>query len=161
MGTADVIERLDDILRRLAAAEWRERDGIKAELAALLGGDPAPSVLEHLRTARKGLKLEVRWEVDEVLEELEPEPEPEAEEEEVEEEPYDPTKPPTMADLTPVYQDPRGMALFKHKRAERFFATQMNPQTGQMQLFELHPTEYEQLKQRLQGSPFWVLGSGQ
>jgi hypothetical protein len=29
-----------------------------------------------------------------------------------------------------------------------------------MQMFELHPQEYEQLKQRLANSPFWVPGAG-
>ena len=65
-----------------------------------------------------------------------------------------------MADLTPIYEDPRGLAVFKHKLADRYFASEVHPQTGQVQMFELHPEQFEQLKTQLAGSPFWILGSG-
>ena len=75
-----------------------------------------------------------------------------------EEEP-DPNAPLTAADLDMVYDDPRGLMLHKSKVGERWFATQVDPRTGQPQTFELHAHELEQLKAQLQGSPFWRLGS--
>ncbi|TVQ94421.1 MAG: hypothetical protein EA397_01765 [Deltaproteobacteria bacterium] len=65
-----------------------------------------------------------------------------------------------MSDLDVVYDDPRGLMVYKHKTADRWFAVQPDPRTGQPQMFELHPTEVQQLKAQLKGSPYWVLGAG-
>ncbi|HHO54592.1 MAG TPA: hypothetical protein ENK18_27885 [Deltaproteobacteria bacterium] len=59
-----------------------------------------------------------------------------------------------------VYNDPRGLVLHKTKTGDRWIATQRDPRTGQPQSFELHPTEVDQLKAQLQGSPYWVIGAG-
>ena len=60
---------LDEVIDRLRSAHWKERDAIKAELiaAAQAVGDVA-RVVEHLEAAKKSLNLELRWELDEVLE---------------------------------------------------------------------------------------------
>jgi len=157
------VQRMDPFIEQLKNASFSEREAIKASLvqAAEQIGDP-PRVIDYLEHAKKSLpSLELRWEVDEVIEAITPPPEPEpAEEEEEEEAPADPNAPLSSADLDLVYDDPRGLLLHKAKKADRWFATQRNPQTGQPQTFELHPQEVEQLKQQLAGSPYWVLGSG-
>ena len=65
-----------------------------------------------------------------------------------------------MSDLDMVYDDPRGLQLYKHKKQERWFAVQADPMSGQPRMFELHPSEVTQLRAQLQGSPYWVLGAG-
>ena len=162
MDTAEVIEKLDEVLARLRSSHWKERDGIKSELLEIARAAPSlPRVTEHLEQARKSLSLEERWEVDEVLEALEPEPEPEPEAEAEAEEEVDPNRPLSMSDLDLVYDDPRGFQLYRARRGpERWFAMQRDPRTGQPQTFELQEQELTQLKAQLQGSPYWVLGAG-
>lgn len=159
------LDALTAIMERLGKASDDEVDAIKAELqAAAEAFDDRTRAIDHLEHTKKDLNsLELRWEVDEVIEAVTPPPEPEEPEEEEEgEEPGedDPDKPLSAADLDLVYDDPRGLLVYKHKRAERWFLTQVNPYTGQPQTAELHPQEVEQLKQKLAGSPYWVLGSG-
>lgn len=152
-------EAIDALVARLGKASWKERDPIKAELEKLAATFPdRKSVLEHLEQSKKAIQdLEARWEVDEVIERLTPPPTPK---EAPKEEPPDPNRPLTAADLNVVYDDPRGFMLHKTKVGERWFATQVDPRTGQPQTFELRPQEVTQLKQQLQGSPYWLLGAG-
>lgn len=158
-GAGELQAAVDALLARLKAAGWKERDAVKEELLAFTTSGDTAAIRELLDAKRMSLPLEVRWEVDEVLEatevKAEPEPEPEPEEEE-----EDPNRPLTAADLDLVYDDPRGLMLYKHKRSDAWFATQVDPRSGQPQTFQLHPSEVEQLKTQLANSPYWVLGSG-
>ncbi|MFT7517880.1 MAG: hypothetical protein ACI9MC_000004 [Kiritimatiellia bacterium] len=167
MGTFVEQAQVEVILARFAQVGWKERDGVKAELiAACTPISNKSSLFEFFEEAKKTMKLDLRWELDEVIEALQPVPEPEEDEEEeeaveeVEEEPADPNVPLQMSDLNMVYDDPRGLVVYKHRTSERWFAAQPDPATGQPRMFELHPTEVEQLKQQLAGSPYWMLGSG-
>jgi len=158
------VQSLEPLIEQLKTASFSEREAVKAQMveAANAVGDHV-RVIDFLEHAKKGLpKLELRWEVDEVIEAITPEPEPEPAEEveEAPEAPADPNAPLSAADLDLVYDDPRGLLLHKAKVGDRWFATQQNPQTGQPQTFELHPQEIAQLKQQLAGSPYWVLGAG-
>lgn len=157
---SDGVQALDGLVQRLAAAGWKERDAIKAELIAVAGSIERGTAVARLEDLKKDLVLEVRWEIDEVIDALAPPPAAPEPESEPEEEPEDPNRPLSAADLKLVYDDPRGFTLHKHKTADRWFATQRDPRTGQPQTFELHPQEIEQLKKQLTGSPYWVLGSG-
>ncbi|MEZ4238942.1 MAG: hypothetical protein R3F59_22880 [Myxococcota bacterium] len=150
---------MDELIGALARASWKERDPIKAQLKERAEGfADRKGVLEHLEAAKRELEeLEVRWEVDEVIEALTPPPAPKEPEPE---EAADPNRPLTAADLNVVYDDPRGLVIHKTKVGERWFATQRDPRTGQPQTFELRPEEVSQLKTQLAGSPYWVLGAG-
>ena len=156
------------LVDELAAAGWKERDAVRERLAAAAAAEAdRVGVEEFLGGLRKGLELEVRWEIDEVLEGLQPEPEPEPEPEpdaepegDEEAQTDDPNRPLTAADLELVYDDPRGLQLFKSKRDDRWFATQPHPVTGQPQLYPLYPQEVTALRTQLANSPYWVLGSG-
>jgi hypothetical protein len=153
-------EALDGLVARLAQAKWKERDPIKAELMELAASFPdRKAVLSHLESKKREIQdLEARWEVDEVIEKLTPPPAPKPAEEE--EKAADKNKPLSQADLTVVYDDPRGFLLHKTKVGDRWFATQRDPRSGQPQTFELRPEEIAQLKTQLAGSPYWVLGAG-
>lgn len=160
------MKTIDGLVARLRAADWKERDAIKAEMLVLATGPEGAPVREHLDTLRRGELLEIQWEIEEVLEKTSPpkpvaavappppapEPEPPAAPE--------PGRQLTSKDLTLVYDDPRGLLLHKAKVGDRWFATQVDPRTGQPQTFELHPQEITQLKAQLAGSPHWILGSG-
>lgn len=157
MGAAT--DGIDALVAKLVAANWKARDGVKAEMVALIQASDAPGpIREHLEGKLRDIQdLELRWEVQAVLEETKPPPAPVAAPE--------PPKPEekkklTQADLTLVYDDPRGLLLHKTKVGERWFATQTDPRTGQPQTFELRPQEVAQLKQQLAGSPYWLLGAG-
>jgi hypothetical protein len=158
MQQVDLFAEIDALVARLGAADWKARETIKAELLALAQSQPDPKVLvPHLEGARKGLPLEARWEVDEVIESLAP---PAAPEPEPEPEPEDPNRPLRASDLTLVYDDPRGIRLHTAKKGTRWFLTQPDPYTGQSQMIELRAREIDSVKAQLQGSPYWVPGSG-
>jgi hypothetical protein len=147
---------LDEQIAALVAAGWRERDALKEALieqaAALPGRD---AVLKYMGEARDGVTdLEIRWELDEVVEALTPVPEAEPEPEE-EDEAED-----KASDFTLVYDDPRGLQLYRHKDGVQWVASQTNPQTGQPQSFAVPPEQLVQLQEQLRGSPYWVLGAG-
>ncbi len=153
---------LDPIIARLAAASWKERDAIKAELLAAAEGLDPSSVIDYLESSKRDISdLEVRWEIDEVIETLTPPPEPEEAVEDTEETPEDdPNRQLTAADLDLVYDDPRGFVLHRSKVGSRWFATQRDQRSGQPQTFELRAEEIDQLKGQLEGSPYWVIGAG-
>ncbi len=155
------LEALDAVLDRLAAASWKERESIKEELVALgQQFDDRSSVLSYLEAKTRGIDdLELRWEVEAVIETLTPPPEPEPEPEPPEEPPPS-DQPLSPSDLQLVYEDPRGLLLHKTKVGDRWFATQRDPRTGQPQTFELRDAEISQLKMQLMGSPYWVSGTG-
>ncbi|MCB9664079.1 MAG: hypothetical protein H6732_08185 [Alphaproteobacteria bacterium] len=162
----DVIARVDEIVGRLVAASWKEREAIKDELLAACRDGEGSEVVPHLEERRKTVPLEVRWEIDEVLEALAPPPAPpeEPEEEAAEELPPE-DEPPAdgrlrMSDLKEVYSDPRGIALFTDKPGKRWFLQQVDPYTGQPVMMELSPADVERVKAQLKGSPYWRLGSG-
>jgi len=166
MDDSQSIELLNEIIQRLGKAGWKERDPIKEELLQLLQrSERATALLETLDNLRRELTLEVRWEVDEVIEALRPaEPEvvdeEEEEEEPVDEKQEDPNQQLSMSDLVMVYDDPRGLVLYRAKVGERWFAAQPDPMTGRPRMFELRNEEITQLKQQLAGSPYWMMGTG-
>ncbi|MFT6142297.1 MAG: hypothetical protein ACJATT_000393 [Myxococcota bacterium] len=146
---------LDQQIAALVAAGWRERDALKEALVELAMALPdRDAVLKHIGEARDALTdLELRWELDEVVEALTPVPDAEPEPEEVEEEAKE-------SDFVLVYDDPRGLQLYRTKDGEQWVANQTNPQTGQPQSFAVPPEQLVQLKESLKGSPYWVLGAG-
>lgn len=147
-----------------ALRAFEDEDAIKDKLRDLLVGPHAAQAREAVESRLRGERLEVQWELEEVLEATAPKPvepatpPPAAEKPKADEPPEDPNKPLTAADLVPVYDDPRGLMLHKSKKGDRWFATQFDPRSGQPQTFELMPQEITQLKTQLAGSPYWLLG---
>lgn len=160
------MEHIDALIKELKDADDERQEAIKAELIAACQAEGGRAVRDHIESSSRSQVLLVQWELDEVLEATAPapvappEPEPEPTPEEPEPASEDTEKPLTAADLDMVYDDPRGLVLHRTKDGKRWFATQVNPQTGQPQTFELHPQEIDQIKAQLAGSPYWSLGSG-
>lgn len=158
------MEAVQTLIQKLRKASEAERTEIKQELIALIRGADGAQARESVEQGMKGELLEVKWELEEVLEETAPKkpapaPAPPPKEEAKEPEPPPGGKQISAADLQLMYDDPRGLMLYKTKVGERWFATQVDPRTGQPQTFELHPDEIRQVKAQLQNSPYWVLGS--
>lgn len=149
---------VDEILASLRKSDWRERDAIKERLVDVVSSKPKNEVVEYLEMRKRDQPLEVRWEIEEALEELFPAVPVEKEVEEEEE--VDPNRPLSMSDLTLVFDDPRGLMLYRAKVGDDWYASQVNPNTGQSQLFKITPDELAHLKTQLAGSPYWVLGAG-
>ena len=155
MTTQEVLEQADAIMGRLASAGWRERDGVKEELLSFARANEGTRELEsHLEECRKGFPLEVRWEIEEVLEALRPAPA--VEEEVVEEE-----EQAAPDEMQVIYDDPRGLVIQRSGDGTRFMVTQRDPYTGQPQTVEVPAAQFAQIKSQLRGSPYWVLGSGE
>jgi hypothetical protein len=163
------MQAIEALVERLRRADWKERDAVKTELTSVVRADPSGHAREALETLRRGELLEIQWEIEEVLDATAPpkpvaaptpaSPPPPAPEPPPAAEP-DPNRALTMKDLVTVYDDPRGLVLHRSKVGNRWFATQVDPYTGQPQTFELRPAEISQLKAQLAGSPYWVLGAG-
>jgi hypothetical protein len=156
------VEQLIATIRECAPDTTREPEleQAKAELLGLARGPDASRVRSLVEGALRGALLEVRWELEEVLEESDPnppapaaEPEPEPEEE--------PEQPAGGDDeLIKVYDDPRGLQLHATRDGARWFATQVDPDSGQPQTFELPPHQIAAVQQQLAGSPYWLISSG-
>lgn len=156
-----VLKQVDALVAELRKTRDEDRkEAISQELIELALGERGGHVRDHLDMVRREELLEVQWILEDVLEAVTPKaPEPPPEEAEPEEpEVEDPNRPLTAADLTLVYDDPRGLMLYKSKKGERWFATQVDPRSGQPQTFELHPEEIAGLRTQLAGSPYWLVG---
>lgn len=162
MGQEAWKDSLDQWIERLKTAPWRDRESVKEGLLQFSRDNLSERLKETLSASRKSLKLELRWEIDEILEALEPPEEPEAPAEEAPEEVEEPqdAAPLSMADLVPVYDDPRGLTLYTDKAGERWFATQMDPRSGRPATFEVPPHQVPQIRAQLMGSPYWLRKPG-
>ncbi len=154
------MQDIEDLVKALRTATLAGREDIKARLIALATGETGAHIRDALEHQKRGELLEVQWEIEEVLEAAAPKaPVPDA--------PPPPAEPPppanpqqiSMKDLVTVYDDPRGLLLHRTKVGERYFATQADPYTGQPQTFEIPAHEFNALKTKLAGSPYWVLGA--
>jgi len=152
------MHEIDQEVMRLVDASWDEREAAKAALLALaLAHSDRAAVCTRLEEVKRTIdSLEVRWELDEVIEALQPEPEPEPEPEEAEEEG---AQDDAESDFVLVYDDPRGLLLHKSRTGDRWLLTQPDPYTGQPATVPISPEQLSQVKAQLRGSPYWVLGA--
>jgi hypothetical protein len=151
------MDRLQELVSLLRTLDVDDRAGVKEELCALLRGPHGREVRDYLEKCVKNEVLELRWEIEEVLETVHPKPAPRAPEPPPKpvEEPA-PTRRIKPSDLVLVYDDPRGLMVHTTRDGARWFATQVDPRTRKPQTFELHPEEIEGLRAQLANSPHWV-----
>jgi hypothetical protein len=159
------VEEQIAIIRTCAPDTAREveLEAAKAALIALARGPDGGRVREHIDGALRGELLEVRWELEDVLEATAPAPpEPAPTQDEPDAGTDDSASDEDGADdeLVMVYDDPRGLVLHRTRDGTRWFATQVDPATGQPATFELPAHQIPAVQQQLAGSPYWVLGGG-
>ena len=150
------MKAVDALISRLRGTDDDdEREEIKSILVALSDGLGRGQLKEYVESALKDELLEVQWELEEVVEALSPpkqaapEPEPEPED--------DPTQRALRpSELELVYNDPRGLRLFKSTVDTRWVVSQIDPRVGQPVSYELPNEEVERIKQQLAGSPYWL-----
>jgi hypothetical protein len=152
------MELIETLIAQLRGTDDDDvRDEIKAQMVAFAQQNSKSDVRNYLERALKEELLEVQWEIEEVLESLAPPKTPQPEQEQ-EPEPVDD---PTSRALRPseielVYNDPRGLRLYKSKVDERWVVSQIDPRIGQPVTYELPGAEAEGIKAQLAGSPYWL-----
>ncbi len=158
------MEGIEEMIGEIQGGTQARREEIYAALEALCLSENSTEAISLIEKHARAQVLTIQWELEELIERCTPEPEPveevpEAEAEETpDEEAPDPNAPLTAADVELVYQDPRGLVLYRTKDGKRWLATQLDPRTGQPQSFEIPPHEVEEIKVQLANSPYWVLG---
>ena len=151
------MEVVDALIARLRSTDDDDvRDELKAEMVALGDTLGRSSLRGYVESALKEELLEVKWELEEVIEALAPpkkddEPEPEPE----------PVDDPTQRALRPseidlVYDDPRGLRIYKSKVDDRWVVSQIDPRVNQPVTYEIPGEEAEPIKTQLAGSPYWL-----
>lgn len=152
------MEAVDALISRLRGTDDDdEREEIKSSIVALSDGIGRSLLREHIENALKNELLEVQWELEDVIEALSP-PKQDAPEAETEPEPEDdPTQRPLRpSELDLVYNDPRGLRLFKSTVDTRWVVSQIDPRVGQPVSYEIPDEDVARIKQQLAGSPYWL-----
>jgi hypothetical protein len=162
------MEAIEEMILEIQGASPARQGEIYQSLEALCQGKTGTDVRSAIEKHARAQVLTIQWELEELLERSAPEPihvpEPEKEEEveaptdAQESSPIDPYAPLTDADVEVVFEDPKGLILHCTKDGKRWLATQVDPQSGEPQTFELQRQEIDQLKDQLANSPYWVLG---
>jgi len=150
------MEGIDALVKQLSTCAWKQREQVKKDLLREAQSHRDTSlVVTYLESAKREVDdLEIRWELDEVIEILSPPEEPE------EPPPDEEKEEPKASDFDLVYDDPRGLLLHRNKKGDQWLLTQPDPHTGQPTTVALPPDQVDQVKAQLKGSPYWVLGAG-
>ena len=144
-------EAIQDIIKKLYSASEEETENLKQQLISLVDTHGKANVVSFLETAKRSELLAVQWEIDEVLDVLNPP------KEESEEEIDDPsTRKLRMSELTLRYNDPRGVRLFESKVDTRWVIMQIDPRTGGLMQQELDEAQAKGICQQLAREPYWV-----
>ena len=149
------MEPIDALIARLRQTDDDDvRDEIKSEMISFAEQRSKSEVREYLESAMKEELLEVQWELEEVIEALMPPKKQEAPEPEPVDDPTTRALRPSEIEL--VYNDPRGIRLYKSKVDDRWVVSQIDPRIGQPVTYELPGTEAANIKAQLAGSPYWL-----
>lgn len=159
------MQAITEMIQEIQGASTARQAEIYAVLESRCKDKDKTEVRSQIEKQARAQVLTIQWELEELLERTapkaptppveNPETPPEAPEEKAAD---DPNKPLDPADVELVYEDPRGLVLHQSKDGKRWLATQLDPQTGQPQTFELEGQQIDQLKMDLAESPYWVLG---
>ena len=160
----DSVEAIQELIAEIQGADPSRQEEIYAALEAMCLGENSQDAMDQIEKQARSQVLTIQWALEELVERCTPETkevsEPAEEAPPTEEAPpqEDPNAPLTAADVDVVFQDPRGLILYRTKDGKRWLATQVDPRTGQPQSFEIPPHEVADLKLQLANSPYWVLG---
>ena len=141
---------IQEIIKQLYSASEEECEALKEKLISLADTYGKSNVVSCLETKKRSELLSVQWEIDEVLEILNP---PKKVEEEID----DPsTRRLRGSELELRYADPQGIRLFSSKVDSRWVISRMDPRTGGAMQQEINEAQAEQIIVQLAGSPYWI-----
>ena len=144
-------EQYKTLISELKTASVNRQDAICEELLAIGQSDPATAA-SLLTELVKFERLSIQWLIEEVVEQLVPPSE------ESEEEVDDPsTRPLRSSELELVYDDPRGIRLYRSKVDDRWMLIQIDPQSGMPMQQELQAEQATPILRQLAGSPYWLV----
>lgn len=159
------MEAIIKMIREIQGASTARQAEIYADLESRCQDKDKKEVRSQIEKQARAQILTIQWELEEIMErtasKLSPPPKetPEEAPDVPEESPDpDPNTPLSSADVEVIYEDPRGLVLHRSKNGKRWLATQLDPETGHPQTFELQGEQIDQLKMDLAQSPYWVLG---
>ena len=145
------------MIEQLREATDEQCEQIKAQIIAIAGEYGPSNTISLLESKKYEERLPVQWELDEVIEALEPTKKKGKKDNEDEDDPSNRRL--RSSELELYYNDPhRGIRLFKSKVDERWVLMQMDPRTGGMLQNELQAKDAHPIIQQLQmmGAPFWI-----
>jgi hypothetical protein len=145
-----VEKKIKAIINKLYHASKEEAEECKQKLIAMVDEYGKASVVSALEGSKKKELLKVQWQLEEVLEIINP---PKV----VEEEEDNPSERKLrMSEMELRYADPRGLRLYSSKVDTRWVIMRMDPQTGGMMQQEVDGEKATQIQQQLADSPYWV-----
>jgi len=113
-------------------------------------------MVRFLESLKRGENLEVKWELEEVIDTLDP-PKKSIEDKDAEEDEDNASGRKLRAsELHLCYSDPKGLRIYQSKVDERWVVMQPDPRTGGMVQQELGPEQGKQIQQQLMETPYWV-----
>ena len=143
-------EIIQSIIKRLYHTSEEETEELKKQLISMVDEYGKSNVVSYLEIAKRKELLRVQWEIDEVLEVINPP-------QKVEEKEDDPsTRRLRGSELELRYADPRGLRLYSSKVDDRWVVMQMDPRTGGMMQQEIDSQKAAQIQQQLAASPYWI-----
>ena len=135
-------EIIQSIIKRLYHTSEEETEELN-QLISMVEEYGKSNVVSYLEIAKRKELLRVQWEIDEVLEVINP---PQI----VEEKEDDPsTRRLRGSGLKLRYADPRGLRLYSSKVDDRWVVMQMDPRTGGMMQQEIDSQKAAQIQQQL------------
>ena len=152
----EINQRIHAILESLRTAVKQDDEEsierLKKELLALGAEKGSKSIAGNLSSLKTKEKIPVQWELEEVIDILDPPKVKEIEED-------DPSKRQLRSnELIPIYQDPRGLSLFASKVDGRWVVMQIDPRTGGMHRQEVPEEGVPQIKASIPpSSPYWLV----
>ncbi len=152
----DSNNQLEEILIALRMAVKKDDeetvDALKKQLLELASVSSNKNLANNLRSLMPKEKLPVQWEIEEVIDILDPPKEKEIEED-------DPSQRQLRSsEITPIYQDPRGLSIFASKVDGRWVVMQMDPRSGGMHRQEIPEDRVAQIKASIPPtSPYWLV----
>jgi len=143
-------EKIQSIIKRLYNTSEEETEELKKQLISMVDEYGKSNVVSYLEIAKRKELLRVQWELEEVLEEINPP-------KKVEEKEDDPSQRRLRgSELELRYADPRGLRLYSSKVDDRWVVMQMDPRTGGMMQNEIDGQKAAQIQQQLAASPYWI-----
>ena len=151
----DINNQLEEILIALRLAVKKDDEetveGLKKRLLEL-AGISNKNLANTLRYLMPKEKLPVQWEIEEIIDILDPPKEKVIEED-------DPSQRQLRSsEITPIYQDPRGLSIFASKVDGRWVVMQMDPRSGGMHRQEIPEDRVAQIKASIPpASQYWLV----